>query len=91
MEEYSSNVIPTPENERHMRAFNSASIENTMQFGYMSSQVLISPRYIDTIFLQVHKTVTSNIMISQVSSHRDYENDAIEVMFTTTKLEINRI
>ena len=37
----------------------------------------------DAIFLQVHKTVISNIMINQVSSHRDYENNAIEVMFTT--------
>ena len=48
MEEYSSNVIPTRENEGHLRAFNTASIENTMHFGYMSSQVLISPRYISS-------------------------------------------
>ena len=48
MEEYNENVIPTMENERHLRAFNSASIKNTIQFGYIPSQVLISARYISS-------------------------------------------
>ena len=48
MEEYSSNVIPTMENEGHLRAFNSVSIENTIQFGYMPSQILISQKYINS-------------------------------------------
>ena len=43
----------------------------------------MKPMVSDAIFLEVHKTVTSNIMISQVSSHKDYENNAIEIMFTT--------
>ena len=48
MKEYNEDVILTMKNEGHLRAFNSTSIENTMQFGYMPSQILISPRYISS-------------------------------------------